>query len=97
MAPLQDDEKTVTAFIDEMEKREIPLDVFHFDCFWMREYQWCDFQWDPRTFPDPQAMLTRLKSRGLKISLWINPYIGRWLTESHGFNSLPLYLRNGEK
>ena len=71
------DEKTVTAFIDEMENREIPLDVFHFDCFWMREYQWCDFQWDPRTFPEPKAMLTRLKSRGLKISLWINPYIGQ--------------------
>lgn len=71
------DEKTVSTFIDEMEARKIPLDVFHFDCFWMREYQWCDFQWDPRTFPEPEAMLKRLKSRGLKISLWINPYIGQ--------------------
>jgi alpha-D-xyloside xylohydrolase len=71
------DEKTVTAFIDEMESREIPLDVFHFDCFWMREYQWCDFEWDPRTFPEPAAMLARLKAKGLKISLWINPYIGQ--------------------
>jgi alpha-D-xyloside xylohydrolase len=71
------DEKTVTAFIDEMERREIPLDVFHFDCFWMREYQWCDFEWDPRTFPEPAAMLSRLKAKGLKISLWINPYIGQ--------------------
>ena len=71
------DEKTVTSFIDEMQAREIPLDVFHFDCFWMREYQWCDFQWDPRTFPEPAAMLKRLKARGLKISLWINPYIGQ--------------------
>ena len=60
-----------------MEKREIPLDVFHFDCFWMREYQWCDFEWDPRTFPEPAAMLARLKAKGLKISLWINPYIGQ--------------------
>ena len=71
------DEKTVSTFIDEMEKREIPLDVFHFDCFWMREYQWCDFEWDPRTFPEPAAMLKRLKAKGLKISLWINPYIGQ--------------------
>jgi alpha-D-xyloside xylohydrolase len=71
------DEQTVTEFIDEMEKREIPLDVFHFDCFWMREYQWCDFEWDPRTFPEPAAMLSRLKAKGLKISLWINPYIGQ--------------------
>jgi alpha-D-xyloside xylohydrolase len=71
------DEQTVTSFIDEMEKRDIPLDVFHFDCFWMREYQWCDFEWDPRTFPEPAAMLSRLKAKGLKISLWINPYIGQ--------------------
>ncbi|MGJ3558357.1 alpha-xylosidase [Streptomyces sp. INA 01156] len=41
------DEATVTSFVDGMTERGIPLSVFHFDCFWMREYQWCDFQWDP--------------------------------------------------
>lgn len=71
------DEKTVASFIDGMKSRDIPLSVFHFDCFWMREYQWCDFQWDPRVFPDPQGMLSRLKKDGLRISLWINPYIGQ--------------------
>jgi alpha-D-xyloside xylohydrolase len=71
------DEATVKSFIDEMKTRDIPLSVFHFDCFWMREFQWCDFAWDPRTFPDPAAMLKRLKADGLKISLWINPYIGQ--------------------
>ncbi len=71
------DEKTVSAFIQEMKERDIPLSVFHFDCFWMREYQWCDFEWDPRVFPDPKGMLKRLKQDGLKISLWINPYIGQ--------------------
>jgi alpha-D-xyloside xylohydrolase len=71
------DEKTVSSFIEGMKSRDIPLSVFHFDCFWMREYQWCDFQWDPRVFPDPQGMLSRLKKDGLRISLWINPYIGQ--------------------
>ena len=71
------DEKTVTSFIEEMKRRDIPLSVFHFDCFWMREYQWCDFEWDPRVFPDPKGMLSRLKADGLKVSLWINPYIGQ--------------------
>lgn len=71
------DEKTVTSFIEGMRERDIPLSVFHFDCFWMREYQWCDFQWDPRVFPDPEGMLSRLKKDGLRISLWINPYIGQ--------------------
>jgi alpha-D-xyloside xylohydrolase len=71
------DEATVSSFINEMKTRQIPISVFHFDCFWMREFQWCDFQWDPRTFPDPAGMLARLKADGLRISLWINPYIAQ--------------------
>ncbi|MET9509725.1 alpha-xylosidase [Streptomyces flavidovirens] len=71
------DEETVTSFVDGMAEREIPLSVFHFDCFWMREYQWSDFQWDPEVFPDPDGMLARLKERGLRISMWINPYIAQ--------------------
>ncbi|MDC8787071.1 alpha-xylosidase [Roseateles koreensis] len=71
------DEATTTSFIDEMKRRELPLSVFHFDCFWMREFQWCDFEWDRRQFPEPEAMLRRLAERGLKISLWINPYIAQ--------------------
>ena len=71
------DEQTVTSFIEGMAERELPLSVFHFDCFWMREFNWCDFEWDARVFPDPDGMLARLHERGLKISLWINPYIGQ--------------------
>ncbi|WP_371530776.1 alpha-xylosidase [Streptomyces sp. NBC_01283] len=71
------DEETVTAFVDGMAERDIPLGVFHFDCFWMREYQWTDFRWDPDVFPDPEGMLRRLRERGLKVSVWINPYIAQ--------------------
>ncbi|OYT89848.1 MAG: alpha-xylosidase [Burkholderiales bacterium PBB6] len=73
----QYDEATATHFIDEMKRRDLPLSVFHFDCFWMREFQWCDFAWDPRGFPEPEAMLARLHAKGLKISLWVNPYIAQ--------------------
>src|SRR5579871_1624679 len=71
------DEQTVTGFIQGMADRNLPLHVFHFDCFWMKEFHWCDFQWDERTFPDPPAMLRRLKERGLRICVWINPYIAQ--------------------
>lgn len=71
------DEATVNSFIDGMIERDIPLHVFHFDCFWMKEFQWCDFQWDEKVFPDPQGMLARLKKKGLKICIWINPYIAQ--------------------
>jgi alpha-D-xyloside xylohydrolase len=71
------DEATVTGIIEEMAARDLPVHVFHFDCFWMREFNWCDFQWDARTFPDPPGMLQRLKARGLNICVWINPYIAQ--------------------
>lgn len=71
------DEKTVNSFVDGMAERDLPLHVFHFDCFWMREFEWCNFRWDDRVFPDPEGMLRRLKEKGLKICVWINPYIAQ--------------------
>ncbi len=71
------DEATVTGFVQQMAAEQIPLSVFHFDCYWMREYRWCDFTWDPEVFGDPSAMLARLHERGLHVCVWINPYIGR--------------------
>ncbi len=60
-----------------MAERNLPLHVFHFDCFWMKAFQWCDFEWNPVTFPDPKGMIRRLKAKGLKVCVWINPYIGQ--------------------
>ncbi|GIP23902.1 alpha-xylosidase [Paenibacillus sp. J22TS3] len=71
------DEETVNTFVDGMAERGVPLHVFHFDCFWMKEFHWSDFKWDERVFPDPRGMLARLKAKGLKICVWINPYIGQ--------------------
>ena len=71
------DEKTVMSFIDGMEERGIPLQVFHFDCFWMKDFHWSDFVWDSRVFPDPKGMLSRIKEKGLKVCVWINSYIAQ--------------------
>lgn len=73
----QYDEKTVSEFIQGMADRDIPLSVFHYDCFWMKGLHWCDFEWDAEVFPDPAGMLSRLKENGLKICVWINPYIAQ--------------------
>jgi alpha-D-xyloside xylohydrolase len=72
------DEASVSSVIQGMAERELPLHVFHFDCFWMKGANWCDFRWDRDLFPDPSAMLGRLKSRfGLRICVWINSYIAQ--------------------
>lgn len=71
------DERTVSEFVDGMRQRKIPLSVFHFDCFWMREGEWCGFEWDFDQFPDVEGMLARMHEKGLKICVWINPYLGQ--------------------
>ncbi|KAJ9633631.1 hypothetical protein H2204_006837 [Knufia peltigerae] len=72
------DEKTVTTFLDGMKQRNIPLSVFHFDCFWMRGFEWCDFEFDQDMFPDAAGQLSRMKNdRGLHVCVWINPYIAQ--------------------
>lgn len=72
------DIKTVSSFILGMRDRDIPLRTFHFDCFWMKGFQWCDFEFDPDMFPDPPAMLSQLKKEfGINVCVWINSYIGQ--------------------
>ncbi|MCQ2539329.1 MAG: alpha-xylosidase [Acetatifactor sp.] len=71
------DEETVMSFVNGMFDRGIPLSVFHFDCFWMKDFSWCDFTWDSRVFPDPEGLVRRLHDKGLKVCVWINSYVGQ--------------------
>jgi alpha-D-xyloside xylohydrolase len=71
------DEETIMAFVEGMQDRGLPVSVLHIDCFWMREFEWTSFVWDKERFPDPVGMIRRLHERGLKVCLWINPYVGQ--------------------
>ena len=53
-------EAIINSFIDGMAERGIPLAAFHYDCYWMREFHWCDFEWDKRFFDDIESTLKRL-------------------------------------
>ncbi|OTA00341.1 hypothetical protein A9Z42_0078880 [Trichoderma parareesei] len=73
------DEKTVSSFLEGMAARDISVEVFHYDCFWLKAFHWCDFLFDPDFFPDPKGMIARLTSSGLtkKVCVWTNPYLGQ--------------------
>lgn len=72
------DEETVMEFVNGMAERHIPLHVFHFDCYWMSENEWCNFEWDQAMFPNIDHQLKVMKEeKNLKICVWINPYIGQ--------------------
>jgi alpha-D-xyloside xylohydrolase len=68
-------EADILSNLDRMEKHGIPIGVFHFDCFWMKELTWCSFLWDREYFPDPEGLLKRIHATGTKVCVWINPYI----------------------
>lgn len=70
-------EETVMKFIDGMKERNIPLDVFHFDCFWMKGFEWTSFEWDKDSFPDPKGLISRIHDKGLKVCVWLNSYISQ--------------------
>ncbi|KAL4960108.1 glycosyl hydrolases family 31-domain-containing protein [Aspergillus stella-maris] len=70
-------EGTVTSFLDGMAERDIPVSVFHFDCFWMPGFKWCDYEFDKDYFPDAKGQLERIKKRGILVCVWINPYIAQ--------------------
>ncbi|KAI0419336.1 glycoside hydrolase family 31 protein [Xylaria grammica] len=73
------DEATVNSFLEGMKERDTQVDVFHYDCFWMKAFTWTDFVFDSERFPDPKAQISRLKESGLvkKVCVWINPYIAQ--------------------
>lgn len=71
------DEDTVLEFVDGMIDRGIPLSAFHFDCYWMKGFEWTSFLWDRDRFPDPAGLIRKLHDRGIRVCVWINPYIAQ--------------------
>ena len=70
-------EDTVIHFIEGMIERCIPLSAFHFDCYWMKDFEWTNFEWNESLFPDPEKMIARIHKMGVRVCLWINPYIAQ--------------------
>jgi len=71
------DSQKVLEFAKGMRDRKIPLSVMHLDCFYQNAYCFCDFRWDQHRFPNPKELADDLISQDLRLSIWINPYIGQ--------------------
>jgi alpha-D-xyloside xylohydrolase len=60
----------IEAAAAELRRREIPCDVMHVDTHWFAADWACDYRFDPVRFPDPAAMLDRLRADGFRVCLW---------------------------
>lgn len=94
------DRAEVEASVARMRALDIPVDVYHLDPLWLRHRRAhrldaCDFEWDEAAFGDPAALVAWLRERGVRLSLWENPYVWRDVPayeqgEAHGwFARLP--------
>lgn len=50
-----------------MKMRDLPMGVFHFDCFWQNEFHWW-LEFDDEQVPDAMGQLVRMKGRGIESS-----------------------------
>ena len=58
----------------ELRSHNIPADVIHFDTGWFGVDWQCDYQFAKDRFPDPVAMLKRMRKDGFHVCLWQLPY-----------------------
>ncbi len=71
-------ENTVMELINGMRDREIPLHVFLYDAYSMKENTWVSFEWDRDIFPHIEEQLKLLnEERNIKPCFWLNSYIAQ--------------------
>jgi alpha-glucosidase (family GH31 glycosyl hydrolase) len=68
-------EEDVMQEVKEFENRGFPLDVVGLEPGWQSKSYPNTFVWDPGRFPDPEGFTSTLKDKGVRVNLWVNPYI----------------------
>ncbi len=73
--PADFDEHQVDAEVAAFKEHEVPLDVIGLEPGWMSRSYPCTFEWQKHRFPDPATFTRRLLEQGIRLNLWVNPYI----------------------
>ena len=74
------DRKYTEQVVDAMREEGIPCDVVSLDPLWLKHRLFylrdsMTFEWDEKRFPNPGEMIRQFAEKGIKVCLWINPYI----------------------
>jgi alpha-D-xyloside xylohydrolase len=68
-------EDDVRREVAEFEQRGYPLDFVGLEPGWQSKAYPCTFEWDRGRFPDPAAFTREMLSKGIRLNLWMNPYV----------------------
>jgi alpha-D-xyloside xylohydrolase len=56
-------------------EHRMPLDVIGLEPGWMTRSYPCTFEWQKHRFPDPAAFTQQMLDQGVRLNLWVNPYV----------------------
>lgn len=56
-------------------KENFPLDVIGLEPGWHSKAYPCSFEWSEERFPQPDSFVANLQQQGVKVNLWMNPYL----------------------
>ncbi|MFS8617425.1 MAG: glycoside hydrolase family 31 protein [Solitalea sp.] len=65
----------VKAEADEFASRGFPLDYIGLEPGWQSKSYPGTFEWDKTRFQDPEDFVMDMMERGVRLNLWINPYV----------------------
>jgi alpha-glucosidase len=66
-------QKDLLKYTEGVIKNGFPTGVFMIDDGWANHYG--NFEFDPRTFPDPKGMMDTIHTKGFKVMLWVTPFV----------------------
>ncbi|WP_078830483.1 glycoside hydrolase family 31 protein [Sediminibacterium ginsengisoli] len=66
-------EKEAEAFAE----KGFPLDYIGLEPGWQSKAYPGTFTWDPRRYPNPEKFVQSMLGKGIRLNLWINPYISK--------------------
>ncbi|MBS0028316.1 TIM-barrel domain-containing protein [Chitinophaga sp. 22321] len=52
-----------------------PLDFIGLEPGWQTKAYPCSFEWDKTRFPDPAGFVKEMQAKGIRLNLWLNPYL----------------------
>ncbi|NOR76012.1 MAG: ABC transporter substrate-binding protein, partial [Draconibacterium sp.] len=67
----EDIQNEINGFVD----KNFPLDVIGLEPGWHSKSYPCTFEWDKTRYPNPAEFSDKMKTQGVKLNLWMNPYL----------------------
>ena len=61
--------------VDAFDAHGFPLDFIGLEPGWQSSSYPCTFEWARNRFPDPDGFARELLGRGVRLNLWLNPYV----------------------